>query len=148
MRTSQGSFAWITRRRDGRIELFTQWNVGWGAFSFVGGHKRDEETFRACLVREVSEELGLAEGEGFSAGDEPLLHAEYTAWSESAKAETTYKHEVFQVDLVEANAEAVVNSAPRNRWLTEDEIYAGTTHDGLAVSPTVRRILSQLPADK
>jgi 8-oxo-dGTP pyrophosphatase MutT (NUDIX family) len=145
MRTSEGAFALITRRRDGRPELLAQWNTKWGAFSFVGGHRHPGETFRDCLAREVSEELGLVEGAGFVVGAEPLLRLEYTAWSESAAAQTAYVHEVFRVDLAGAEAESAVSAAPDNRWLTADEIRAGTTSDGRRVSATVGRILAQLP---
>jgi 8-oxo-dGTP pyrophosphatase MutT (NUDIX family) len=144
MRTSHGSFALITRRNGSGTELLTQWNERWKAFSFVGGHKGDAETFRDCLSREVSEELTLIDGKDFRVGEGPVLHTEYTAWSHGAKAETVYKHEIYLVELVAAKAEGVVTSSHQNRWLTEDEIIAGMTHDGRAVSSTVRRILSQI----
>ena len=40
-----------------------QWNERWQAYSLVGGHKRDDESFRDCLRREVAEELGLQDEE-------------------------------------------------------------------------------------
>jgi isopentenyldiphosphate isomerase len=147
MRISQGSFALIARQSSGRTELLTQWNERWRAFSLIGGHKTDGESFRTCLSREVSEELGLTEGKEFKASNEPILHAEYTAWSASAKSVTAYTHEVFQVELVGAKTAAIVNTTPQNRWLTEDEILAGMTHDGWPVSPTVKRIVAQLSTE-
>jgi ADP-ribose pyrophosphatase YjhB (NUDIX family) len=146
MRTSVGSFALITRQREGRTELLTQWNKRWKAFSFVGGHKRENESFRECLVREVKEELGLAGGE-LEAADEPLVRAEYMDWSDSAQEETAYVHHFFRVRLIGERAEAAVAAAPENMWLTEDEIAAGRTRDGRTVSRTVKNFLAQLPGD-
>ena len=62
MRQSIAAFAVIRRDERGQTLWLAQWNPKWGAYHFVGGHKRPEETFRECLVREIGEELHLCEG--------------------------------------------------------------------------------------
>jgi ADP-ribose pyrophosphatase YjhB (NUDIX family) len=144
MRRSRGALAYIERKRFGRVEFLTQWNVGWRAYSLVGGHKREAESFRQCLTREVGEELGLREGLQFRATREPLARLRYAAWSESADAETDYTLVIFGVRMIGAEAEFVESADPENRWVTLDEIQVGLTCDGRRVSHTVDRILAAL----
>jgi 8-oxo-dGTP pyrophosphatase MutT (NUDIX family) len=74
-------------------------NEHWQRYSFVGGHKRPDESFRDCMIREIAEELLLGEGRDFLVADRPLARLEYTAWSQSAGQETRYTIELFQVQL-------------------------------------------------
>jgi hypothetical protein len=64
-RASAGGPGWLTR-----------WNDKWRAFHLVGGHRRADESFRYCCVREVAEELGLGEGADFRVGERPLARLE------------------------------------------------------------------------
>ncbi len=58
MRTSQAALALFSRvNSHGENEYLTQWNKAWQAYSLIGGHVEVGETFRACCVREVVEEL-------------------------------------------------------------------------------------------
>src|SRR5262245_5104151 len=100
MRLSVSSLAVIRRTGpDGLVCYLTQWNAGWDAFNFVGGHKHDDESHRACLVRELAEELGLypaaADPDSAAAppgngaphcrvAAEPLGRLEYESFSRSA----------------------------------------------------------------
>jgi 8-oxo-dGTP pyrophosphatase MutT (NUDIX family) len=150
MRTSVAAFALF--RRDapaGRVEYLAQWNEAWHAFHFVGGHKRDDESFRDCCIREVAEELGLVEGRDFRLAPERRCHLRYIHWSESARADTSYTIELFDAELL-SPAVASVQADPNNRWLIESDIRAGRCRNGRAVSPTMLRILSLagLTADK
>ena len=97
LRRSIAAAALIRRRHEGQVVYLTRWNRHWAAFHLVAGHKRPEELFRAALVREVGEELGLEEGTDFVVSPGPLAHLEYEAWSESAHAQTAYVTEVFEV---------------------------------------------------
>jgi 8-oxo-dGTP pyrophosphatase MutT (NUDIX family) len=144
MRQSEGSLAYIERRRGDRVEILTQWNEGWRAYNLVGGHKRAAESFRLCVAREVTEELGLAEGEQFSAGGSPLARLEYVDWSEKAGVETAYILEVYRVDLAGPAIEHLVSANPANRWVVADEIRAGVATGGGRISPTVARVLDHL----
>jgi 8-oxo-dGTP pyrophosphatase MutT (NUDIX family) len=144
MRQSEGSLAYIERRRGDLVEILTQWNDGWQAFSLVGGHRRPSESFRSCLAREVSEELGLEDGEQYTAGEPPVARLEYVAWSESAGVETEYTLEVYRVDLASPAVEDIVSASPENRWVTTDEVDTGTTSDGRQISPTVARVLTRI----
>src|SRR5262245_472085 len=99
MRQSIAGLALIRRQQDGRTLWLAQWNPKWQRYNFVSGHKRPDESFRDCVVREVGEELGLSAGTDFHAAAEPLAHLEYTDWSESARQETAYVMELFEVRL-------------------------------------------------
>jgi 8-oxo-dGTP pyrophosphatase MutT (NUDIX family) len=140
MRTSEGAQAVIRR---GPAEWLAQWNPKWGCFNFVGGHRRADESFRDCLLREVEEELGLHRDADFHVGDIPAGRAEFTAWSESATADTAYILELWDVILTPAAAEGV-SADPANRWVTSAEVQSGATADGRPVSPTMRRLLAVL----
>ncbi|HEY7422973.1 MAG TPA: NUDIX domain-containing protein [Gemmataceae bacterium] len=142
MRTSVAAFALFRRAASaGRVEYLAQWNDGWHAFHFVGGHKRDNESFRDCCVREVAEELGLVEERDFRIAAQRRSHLRYIHWSERVKADTAYTIELFDVELL-SSAAAAVESGANNRWLTESDIRAGRCRDGRAVSATMLRILS------
>ena len=136
MRESLAAAALIRREQDGRTLWLAQWNQRWQRYNFVAGHKEPGESFRACLLREVGEELGLAEGADFQVAAEPAARLQYTAWSDSAGTETTYTVELFAVRLT-PDAERHVAADPRNRWLSEDDIRSGRCADGALVSPTM-----------
>src|SRR4051794_32210010 len=55
MRSSVASLAVVSRFESGQALYLARWNGGWQAFNLPGGHKRDGETHRACLVRELAE---------------------------------------------------------------------------------------------
>jgi 8-oxo-dGTP pyrophosphatase MutT (NUDIX family) len=143
MRRSEGAWALIQRGDRGSTRILTRWNSRWQALHLVGGHRRPGESFRACLLREVGEELGLAT-EDFTAADQPLARLEYTAWSEGAREETEYLLEIFVVELTRAAVDHV-SANPANAWLSTEEAYAGLATDGRRVSPTLPRALGQLP---
>ena len=154
-RESVGSVALICRRADGKRYWLARWNKNWACYYFVGGHRRDGESYRDCLVREVEEELGLAEGRDYRLGTEPLKHVEYEAWSRSAKARTQYKLDLFpvktrynlrvyDVKLRESNEVAALNSWRDVRWLSEEEIQVQRTSDGAPVSETMSRLLESI----
>lgn len=139
MRESIAALALIRRIGAGGTEWLTQWNDRWEAFHLIGGQKEDE-TFRHCCAREVAEELGLVEGVGFRVADEPAAHLEYVAYSRSARVETRYVAELFDVELLGDAADAVARD-PANRWVTTDEITAERCRDGRRVSETTGLLL-------
>jgi ADP-ribose pyrophosphatase YjhB (NUDIX family) len=142
MRTSVAAFPLFRRAASaGGIEYLAQWNDAWQAFHFVGGHKRDGESFRDCCVREVGEELGLAEGRDFRIAAERRCQLRYVEWSKRAGVDTAYTVELFDAELL-GEAAGAVEAGGDNRWLTESDIRAGRCRDGRAVSPTMLRILS------
>jgi hypothetical protein len=142
MRTSVAAFALFRRADpDGRVEYLAQWNDGWHAFHFVGGHKRDSESFRVCCARDVAEELGLVEGRDFRIAPERRCQLRYIHWSERARANTAYTVELFDSELLSPSV-ASVEADANNRWLIESDIRTGHCRDGKAVSPTMPRILS------
>ena len=143
MRESVASIALIQRDHNGRRQWLAQWNKNWRRYSFVGGHKRPDESFRQCVIRETTEELQLAEGIDFFVADERLARLDYTAWSESARQQTHYQMELFAVQLAGETAQRKVDADPRNRWLTEDEIQARRCNSGEPVSETISLLLTK-----
>ena len=138
-RRSEGAAALI---RDGRRWL-ARWNAKWGAYNLVAGHRLAEESFRDCIRREVTEELGLREPADFSVAAEPAARLEYTAFSRSAGVETLYRMEIFPVQLAQAALRALPESNVECRWLTEAEIRGGRAADGRPVSETMAFLLTR-----
>ena len=141
MRSSIAALALIRRTHRGRTEWLTQWNETWGRFNLIGGHKRPTESFRACAVRELEEELHLQAETDFRVAAEPFAHLEYTAWSASARAETDYTIELFETEFLTTEAAERVLCDEQNRWLSEAEIEAGRCADGRPISETVPLLL-------
>ena len=144
MRQSLAAVAVIRREADGETVWLAQWNPHWHRFNFVAGHKRGDESYRECMVRELGEELGLAEGCHFALPAEPAAHVEFTDWSQSAQEQTAYTMELFDVRLSD-EACRIVDADSRNRWLTEAEIRARACRDGKPVSDTMEQLLGRLP---
>jgi 8-oxo-dGTP pyrophosphatase MutT (NUDIX family) len=143
MRQSEAAVALIRQQADGgQCRWLARWNSKWQAFHFVAGHRRSEESFRACLVREIAEELGLREQEDYTVLTSPPLAVEFTAWSESARTETRYVMELFDVALAPASQSKVAADS-ENRWLCEAEIRSGQSEDGLQISVTMGRLLAK-----
>ena len=45
----------------GRRLWLARWNEHWAAYNFVAGHRRPEESFRQCMLREITEDRPLPE---------------------------------------------------------------------------------------
>ena len=75
------AFAVIRRDERGQTLWLAQWNPKWGAYHFVSGHKRPEEKFRECLVREIGEELHLCEGLDYRIASTAPTHLEFMDFS-------------------------------------------------------------------
>lgn len=144
MRRSIAALALIRREdREGRTLWLVQWNRKWNAYAFIGGHKRLEETFRECVIREMTEELHLIPDEHFTVNSKPLTHLEYAAWSRSAREETQYTIELFEVELTDC-ARRKVDAEPINRWLSEAEVREKRCSDGRPVSETIPLIFNKV----
>lgn len=142
MRESVAALALIQTDLDGRPQWLAQWNARSGRFHFLGGHKRADESFRDCLRRELSEELGLTDAD-YTLGDAPRQSLDYVAWSESAQQPTQYRMAVFDVRLNEQTRRRI-DADPQNVWLSDDEIRSGQTRTGQPVSESMSRILGLL----
>lgn len=142
MRQSEAAYVVAHRTPPGGTQWLAQWNQGWQAYNFVGGHRKLEETYYECAVREVEEELGLQRGRDFSVAAEQRDMLRYQAWSRRANERTNYTIALFELTLLGSATERV-NHGPENRWLREDEIRRCITDDGRAVSPTMAQVLTQ-----
>jgi 8-oxo-dGTP pyrophosphatase MutT (NUDIX family) len=144
MRISEAAFALITRvNAQGEAEYLTQWNEKWHAYSMIGGHREEGESFRECCIREVQEELGLVPGSDIHIADTPLRPAdEFTEFSQSTQVQTRYSFELFAVEKLSAASMVTVDANRQNRWLTEKEIRELNTKEGQPVAAQVVRVLS------
>jgi len=141
MRDSVAAIALIRRETNGQTEWLARWNHNWNAFSFIGGHKSDDETFRECLIREVIEELGLEPDADFHVALAPQSHLEYVGWSDGARAETAYTMELYPLELVGDFTQEKIDHDPENRWLAPAEIQSARTLDGKPISGTMALLL-------
>jgi hypothetical protein len=142
IRESVAAIGVIRRSEGDQTHWLAQWNAKWNAYALVGGHKWPKESFRACVIREIDEVLGLVEGADFLIADKPIAHLEYTAWSASAEEETAYTMELFDIDLNGEDTYTTIDANQANRWLTEKEVQTQQTSDGKSVSQTMARVLS------
>ena len=101
------------------------------------------QAFLYPLVNWLGEELGLREQTDFVISDEAPTPIEFQEWSLSARAETRYVMELFNVALCPTPAVEAIDRDPLNRWLTEAEIRRGVSADGRPVSPTMIRLLTE-----
>lgn len=142
LRVSEGAIAVIGRRVDNRVEWLVRWNRKWGWYASVGGHREPDETFRACMIREIVEELEIGL-DAFTVSDRPLARLEFVDWSVSAGVETAYAHELFAVRL-DAGVAARLARDGRVRWVTRDAIRRGLCPDGTPISNVVARHLNAI----
>jgi hypothetical protein len=143
MRQSLGTFAIIrSSEKNEPTRWLARWNEYWRSYNFVGGHKRADESFRECIIREICEELNLYEGSEFVVAEMAEAHVEYSAWSKSAGHMTEYAIELFSVYL-DRSAEEKITRDPSNRWLLESEIRSLTCADDRPVSNTMADLLSK-----
>lgn len=144
MRESIASVALIRYQDQADTKWLTRWNDKWRAYSLVGGHLEPGESFRDCIIREVTEELGLQPDIDFVVSPRPVAHLEFVAWSASARSDTAYTMELFEVKLIRPEAVDVVHREPHNRWMSEAEIRKELATDGRPVSETAKRLLNSV----
>jgi len=120
----------------------TQWNEKWQAYSLIGGHREEDESFWEYCIREVEEELGLKWEVGFMVSGEPVAPTfEFTMYSKAARQGTRYQMQLFRVEVDSTNDRDSINANPINCWLSASDIQAGLAGDGRQVSEQVRRVL-------
>jgi len=140
LRRSEGGLAIVQRCAKGETQWLAQWNEKWQAYFFVGGHRADRETFRECVIREITEELDLSPAE-CPVAECPAHHFEYQAVSKSANELTSYTMELFEAHLTQCALDKI-GVDPNNRWLTKGEILRMEADDGRPVSESMAAILS------
>ncbi|TWT63739.1 NUDIX hydrolase [Rubinisphaera italica] len=141
MRESIGAIVFYERRSARGLEYLAQWNAGWKAFHFVGGHQRAEETSLNCAIRESNEELELA-ADQFQIDPIPIGRLQYRAFSQRAQTETTYQTTLFAGHLTE-ESQQLIERNPQNVWVTPAEIQQGQTEAGQLISPTSALLLQK-----
>ncbi len=125
MRQSQAALALIRRTHEGRTHFLAQWNDNRKAFNFVGGHRDADKSFLDCMRRELRDELHLDPDRDCHIHPRPR-RLEYTAFSKSARVDTAYTIELFDVELL-PHALARIEGNRHNAWVTLEEIRAGRT---------------------
>ncbi len=141
MRTSQAALALITQvNSQGETEYLTQWNNAWQAYSLVGGHAEEGETFQQCCIREVAEELECDE-HTVMAAPYPCATLRFCEFSRAAKVETGYHWQVFIVRVSNSTLQQLPTDC---RWVGADQIRASFTTDGKPIAEQVWRVLQAI----
>lgn len=141
MRNSVAAIALIGREVEGKTVWLARWNRNSNAYSFVGGHKQPEESFRDCLIRHVCDVLGLEADADYLLAEKPHSHLEYVGWSEGPRAETAYTMELYELTLTGDFSLDKVDGDGKNRWLDPAEIQAASTKDGKPISATMNLLM-------
>lgn len=141
MRVSEAALALITRvSAQGETEYLTQWNEKWQAYSLIGGHREERESFRECCIREIEEELELKREVDFILADSPIsppLH--FTGFSRSAQLDTLFVFELFEVSLLRP-----IGRIGDCHWVHFVEAMSGSAADGRAIADQVFRTISHV----
>lgn len=140
MRRASAAFAWIERPSPEGPRVLTQWNRKWQAFNLIGGQREAGESFRECALREIVEELGVSATQ-FDVSAEPIAQLDFSAYSVPLGDTTAYTMALFRAALADAAAVSLVDENPQNRWLSREELAAGTTADGRQISEVAVRFL-------
>lgn len=98
-----------------------------GLWEFPGGKRHSDETFEACLQRELMEELGIEVAVG-----------ELVETIEHAYPEKTVRLKFFRCEWLRHEPQAL--GCPAFRWITRDEL------DQYPFPPADARLLKQLQA--
>ncbi len=142
IRVSEAALALFQRHGPAGAEYLTQWNDAWQCYALIGGHVEPGESFRACCVREIAEELELTPDVDFRVAIAPLRPlCEYTALSKAAGVETRYRVELYAAMMLTHAGETRVNANAANRWLTETEIRRHDCAAGKEISIQVETVL-------
>lgn len=141
MRISEASLALITRvNAQGETEYLTQWNEKWHAYSLIGGHREEGESFRECCIREVEEELGLTRDVDFILTDSPINPSlRFTGFSRSAQVDTMFVFELFEAMLC-----CSIGRLNDCHWVQFAEAKSGIAPDGRAIADQVFRTISHV----
>ena len=138
MRVSEAALALITRvTAQGETEYLTQWNENWQAYSLIGGHRDECESFRVCCIREIEEELGLKRDVDFILANSPIsppLH--FTGFSRSAQVDTKFVFELFQATLLRP-----IGRIEECQWVQFAQAECGSATDGRAIADQVLRTI-------
>lgn len=137
-RISEAALALITQTNATRhTEYLAQWNNNWNAYSLIGGHVEQGETFRGACLREITEELECTEV-GIELAPYPYATLRFQEYSQAAKEQTDYHWQVFVARLTDD----VLGNLPTDcHWVTADQIRSGSAADGKPIADQARRVL-------
>ena len=138
MRKSEAGLALITRVNSRQeTEYLAMWNDKWNAYSLIGGHVEDGETFRQACLREIVEEIECDQTEiKVSAYSYATLR--FREYSSAARQETDYHWQAF---VALASEEALARLPENCVWVSVNQIRAGRTADGKPIAAQVQRVL-------
>jgi hypothetical protein len=121
---------------------FCRWRNDEAWFDFVTGERRDGESFRECIDREVRDSLGL-QSNGFLVANAAQLNMEFAAVLPGQTELCHVAAAFYMVHLYGRASRQNVESHPDGRWLTSSELFAGETADGKRVNPALTYLLKR-----
>jgi len=145
MRKIARSFAMIPRTMGDRSMWYSIWSPecgGCGAYSFVASQRDDGESFRDALEREVSHRLELPP-QDYLVANMAQVNLEFFAVLPGEDAADLILASFYLVHLYTQQAREIVDAHNHGRWLTSNELLAGSTEDGHAVDPTLTFLLQK-----
>lgn len=136
-RQSEAALAWITRVTDSQeTEYLTQWNKSWKAYSLIGGHVEDGESFRECCIREIEEELHCTSVD-YQVEPHPCATLRFSGFSKAAREETDYHWQVF----ITHPSSGLLDRLPKDCvWVQAKHIQAGRASDGQPIADQVKTV--------
>ena len=137
-RFSEAALALVSRKNvTAHTEYLAQWNHNWNAYSLIGGHVEDGETFRQACLREICEELEC-DAAGIQLAPYPYATLRFREYSRAAKQDTDYHWQVFVTRL----PDTVLSNLPTDcQWITADQIRSGSAADGKPIADQAKRVL-------
>ncbi len=144
------SAALFTKILEGRLHVLVSMNPNWGGLYFLPGGKMQGDqkspSFRAVLVRSLSEELDLREGEHYEIDEDPLIVKPFVQSSQREAGRNKYYS--FRLFLVRARDVSKLERHILPRlpfiWVPFDEQMKTDQKDLENVSPTVSLLYENL----
>ena len=119
---------------------YAHWCYIQGHYDFISGERQADETFRTAVERSVVGVLELTSRD-LLISNMAQLNLEF---HDTLPPEADPRHVIvafYLVNLYRRSAHSTVSDNPDGRWLSNQELLAGTTSEGLPISPTLTALL-------
>ena len=131
----QASIALIRHHDEPEHHWLAFWNASQRQFSFVVAERLGNESWRECLDRELAWELDLRRGKDYLISSMARLHYEETTVEPDGDEPSKLEIEFYIVDPYGRAGREIFAALPDSRWLTNNELRAGSCKSGEAIDP-------------